>query len=135
MQRGRPRRSAVVEHLFTRPRQRRFLWTSSKTSQHRHQLRRTLKRVQPGNIGAEMLDSLPIASLRKRIEKRGIKLPTGIKKAQLVRIYKDNFHNTNEGGETTYNQPTPDASAGCRMFRPITGSAHGPKLLFLEISY
>ena len=42
------------------------------------------------------------ASLRRRIEERGIKLPTGIKKAQLVRIYKDNFHNTKEGGETTY---------------------------------
>ena len=50
------------------------------------------------------------ASLRKHIEERGIKLPTGIKKAQLVRIYKDNFHNTG-GGKTTYNQPTPDASA------------------------
>ena len=34
-----------------------------------------------------------------------------IKKAQLVRIYKDNFHNTNQGGETTFNQTTPDASA------------------------
>ncbi|KAI0234265.1 hypothetical protein LSAT2_015556 [Lamellibrachia satsuma] len=58
------------------------------------------------------------ASLRKRIEERGIKLPTGIKKAQLLRIYKDNFHNTNEGGETTYNQPTPDASASAVRARP-----------------
>ncbi|KAI0217880.1 hypothetical protein LSAT2_030341 [Lamellibrachia satsuma] len=41
------------------------------------------------------------ASFRRRIEERGIKLPTGIKKAQLVRFYKDNFH-TNEGDETTY---------------------------------
>ena len=31
------------------------------------------------------------ASPRMRIEERGIKLPTGIKKAQLVRIYEDNF--------------------------------------------
>ena len=58
------------------------------------------------------------ASLRKRIEERGIKLPTGIKKAQLVRIYKDNFHNTNEGGETTYNQPKPDASVSTVRARP-----------------
>ena len=58
------------------------------------------------------------ASLHKRFEERGIKVPTGIKKAQLVRIYKDNFHNTNEGGETTSNQPTPDASASAVRARP-----------------
>ena len=36
-----------------------------------------------------------------------------------MRIYKDNFHNTNEGGETTYNQPTPDASASNVGARPL----------------
>ena len=58
------------------------------------------------------------ASHRNRIEERGIKLPICIKKAQLVQIYKDNFHNTNEGDETTYNQPTPDASASAVNARP-----------------
>ncbi|KAI0238671.1 hypothetical protein LSAT2_010602 [Lamellibrachia satsuma] len=49
--------TAVVEHLFTRPRQRQFRWTSLKTSHHRLRLR-TLKQVQAENFGAEMLDSM-----------------------------------------------------------------------------
>ena len=85
MMRGRLRRSAAerrylpadcrLENLFTCPRQCPFLWISwTKTSRHRLRLR-TLKRVQPGNIGTGMLDSLPtgqqlhfVCSLRNSCE-------------------------------------------------------------------
>ena len=57
-------------------------------------------------------------SLHRYIEERSITLPTGIKKAQLVQIYEENFHNTNKRYKID-NQPTPDASASVVRTRPL----------------
>ena len=41
----------------------------------------------------------PKATLRRRIEERGIKLPTGMEKVKLLRMYLDNFGGDNEMDE------------------------------------
>ncbi|KAI0242356.1 hypothetical protein LSAT2_013948, partial [Lamellibrachia satsuma] len=53
----------------------------------------------------------PMVTLRRRVEERGIKLPTGKKKAQLLRMYLDNFGGDDEMDESvTVAAPMPSAS-------------------------
>ena len=62
-------------------------------------------------MGRGGLANGPMVTLRRRIEERGIKLPAGMKKVQLLRMYPDNFGGDDEMDESvTVAAPMPSAS-------------------------